>query len=189
MTPVNQATLYSADSIGNGDCLVACMASLLDLPLWMVPPFYQMFGRSDWRQRVDAWLARMFGLVMIRTEEHALHRERSRGARRAPLCDLLSWTNGSRSTSIKNRPIGGRVDLASGDQMKLLLLPICVLAFWFQEPEGTAEKCSNMKGDLHPCACIRASLCKGDPDKSCKTFCRPDACSCKAASCNSMKMR
>lgn len=64
MTPVKQTVLYSGDAIGNGNCFAACLASLLDLPLWMVPPFEQMFGRSDWRSRVDEWLERMFGVVL-----------------------------------------------------------------------------------------------------------------------------
>ncbi len=68
-----------------------------------------------------------------------------------------------------------------------LLIVLATGALAFQE--GTAEKCSNMKSDMHPCACIRASLCQGDPDKSCKTFCRPEACSCKAASCSSMHVK
>ncbi len=70
MTPVNQANLYTPDGIGNGDCFAACLASLLDIPLWMVPPFGQMFGRSDWRIRINVWLGRMFGLMMVRTEGH-----------------------------------------------------------------------------------------------------------------------
>jgi hypothetical protein len=70
MSPVNQTRLYSVDGIGNGDCFAACLASLLDLPLWMVPPFDQMFGRSDWRGRIDEWLLRMFDLTMLRTEGH-----------------------------------------------------------------------------------------------------------------------
>lgn len=70
MTPVKQSCLYAADGIGNGDCLVACLASLLDLPLWMVPPFHQMFGRGGgvYRERCDEWLAKFFNVKMFRTE-------------------------------------------------------------------------------------------------------------------------
>jgi hypothetical protein len=60
MTPVRQSVLYPADGIGNGDCLVACLASLLDMPLWMVPPFNQMFARPDWMERIEQW-ARTLG--------------------------------------------------------------------------------------------------------------------------------
>ena len=45
MTPVNQSKLYHPEGIHNGNCYAASLASLLDLPLWMVPPFEDMFGR------------------------------------------------------------------------------------------------------------------------------------------------
>lgn len=70
MTPVKQSKLYAEDAIHNGNCFAACLASLLDLPLWMVPPFEDMFGRSDWRERVDVWLARMFRMRLARVEGH-----------------------------------------------------------------------------------------------------------------------
>lgn len=70
MTPVMQSKLYTKDAIHNGNCLAACLASLLDLPLWMVPPFEDMFARSDWFERVEEWLARMFTLRLIRTDGH-----------------------------------------------------------------------------------------------------------------------
>ncbi|MGC1550829.1 MAG: hypothetical protein WA777_20090 [Rhodanobacter sp.] len=59
MRPVKQDRLYSDEGIGNGNCLAACYASLLDMPLWMVPPFDQMFGRGDWAIRRDQWLERL----------------------------------------------------------------------------------------------------------------------------------
>jgi hypothetical protein len=71
MTPVHQSKLYSQDAIHNGNCYAACLASLLDLPLWMVPPFEDMFGRSDWHRRSQEWLERMFGMELVRTEGHA----------------------------------------------------------------------------------------------------------------------
>lgn len=65
MTPVKQTKLYAKDGIHNGNCFAACIASLLDLPLWMVPPFEDMFGRGgEYRARCDDWLARMFKLEM-----------------------------------------------------------------------------------------------------------------------------
>lgn len=69
MTPVMQSKLYTKDGIHNGNCLVACLASLLDMPLWMVPPFDDMFGRDDWRIRISEWLARL-GYRFIKTEGH-----------------------------------------------------------------------------------------------------------------------
>jgi len=70
MTPVRQTKLYGADGIHNGNCLSACLASLLDLPLWMVPPFEDMFGRDDWAPRRAKWLKRMFGLRFVVTDGH-----------------------------------------------------------------------------------------------------------------------
>lgn len=70
MIPVKQDRLYADDGIGNGNCLAACFASLLELPLWMVPPFDQMFGRSDWAARVNEYLARMHRLRCVRTGGH-----------------------------------------------------------------------------------------------------------------------
>lgn len=72
MTPVMQSKLYAPDAIHNGNCLAACLASLLDLPLWMVPPFEDMFGRSDWNERIDDWLLRMFSRRRVRTDGHVV---------------------------------------------------------------------------------------------------------------------
>lgn len=70
MTPVSQSKLYTPDAIHNGNCFAACLASLLDLPLWMVPPFEDMFGRAEWRGRVEDWLERMFTLTLVKTDGH-----------------------------------------------------------------------------------------------------------------------
>jgi hypothetical protein len=35
------------------------LTSLLDLPLWIVPPFEDMLGRGDRRVRTSGWLTRM----------------------------------------------------------------------------------------------------------------------------------
>ena len=64
MKPVKQTKLYSADGIHSGNCLAACLASLLEIPLWMVPPFEDMFGRGDHTERMVEWLSRMFGMEM-----------------------------------------------------------------------------------------------------------------------------
>lgn len=66
MIPVKQSKLYAKDGIHNGNCFAACLASLLEVPLWMVPPFDDMFGRSDWRPRVDEWIMRMFSMKLLR---------------------------------------------------------------------------------------------------------------------------
>lgn len=71
MRKVKQDRLYSPEGIGNGNCFAACLASLLDIPLWMVPPFDQMFGRGDdYRQRCDEWLARLFKLKLVKRDGH-----------------------------------------------------------------------------------------------------------------------
>lgn len=70
MIPVNQSKLYASDGLANGDCYAACLASLLELPLWMVPPFDQMFGRGDWRVRTGEWLRRFFAMELTRTDDH-----------------------------------------------------------------------------------------------------------------------
>lgn len=62
MTPVMQSKLYCKDGIHNGNCYAACLASMLDIPLWMVPPFEDMFARNEWRMRVEEWLGKIFGL-------------------------------------------------------------------------------------------------------------------------------
>ena len=72
MTPVKQSKLYAPDAIHSGNCMAACLASLLDLPLWMVPPFEDMFGRSDWSERVDEWLERLFGVRRARIDGHVV---------------------------------------------------------------------------------------------------------------------
>lgn len=73
MRPVKQDKLYSDEGIGNGNCLAACYASLLDMPLWMVPPFDQMFGRGDWASRRDEWLGRL-GFELEWLEGHQVDR-------------------------------------------------------------------------------------------------------------------
>jgi hypothetical protein len=63
MTPVSQTKLYSDTGSHHGNCFAAVLASLLDIPLWMVPEFEGMFARrnKDWLERVDEWLNTMFG--------------------------------------------------------------------------------------------------------------------------------
>lgn len=74
MTPVKQSKLFCEDGIHNGNCYAACLASMLDLPLWMVPPFEDMFARHVWRARSSDWLSHMFGLQMVRFEGHPVER-------------------------------------------------------------------------------------------------------------------
>lgn len=71
VTPVKQTKLYSKDGGHNGNCFAAVLASMLDLPLWMVPPFEEGFGRSEWYEdRANEWLSRVFALKMVKLEGH-----------------------------------------------------------------------------------------------------------------------
>ncbi len=71
MTPTKQTKLYGKDGIHNGNCFAACLATLLDLPLWMVPPFEDMFGRTDhYMERCQRWLQQMLKLQLVRVEGH-----------------------------------------------------------------------------------------------------------------------
>jgi hypothetical protein len=72
MKPVKQSKLWTPDAIHNGNCLAAAFASLLDLPLWMVPPWEDMFGRGDYWERIDEWLGRMFGLELVVVDGHPI---------------------------------------------------------------------------------------------------------------------
>lgn len=74
MIPVRQSKLYLPDAIHNGNCYAACLASLLELPLWMVPPFEDMFGRRDYHGRVEEWLERVFKLDLVHNEGHRVQK-------------------------------------------------------------------------------------------------------------------
>lgn len=71
MKPVKQTKLYAADGPHAGNCLAACIASLFDLPLWMVPQFDEMFVRGDWRERMQAWSIKVMGAKLAYTDDHA----------------------------------------------------------------------------------------------------------------------
>jgi hypothetical protein len=74
--------------------------------------------------------------------------------------------------------------------MKSILLILVLIGLALaQSPEGTAERCSNMKGEAHPCDCFRTQLCKAEPDAKCKTYCYPSKCFCKTTPCSSMHMK
>ena len=71
MRPVKQTKLFSKEGGHSGNCYAAVMASMLDIPLWMVPPFEDGFGRSEWYEtRASEWLAKMFGLKIVHHEGH-----------------------------------------------------------------------------------------------------------------------
>lgn len=72
MTPAPQTVLYGEQAMGNGNCYTACLASLLDLPIWMVPPFEQMFARPDRDKRINRWLEQFFKLKRVVVDGHQI---------------------------------------------------------------------------------------------------------------------
>lgn len=68
MKPVKQTIIYNEHTEGNGDCVTACYASILELPLWMVPQWHHMYGRPDYMKRQQEWLRTMFDM-----EEVSIH--------------------------------------------------------------------------------------------------------------------
>ena len=69
MTPVMQSKLWTPDAPLRGNCNAACLASLLDIPLWMVPPFEDMAGDLQ-SERRNEWLIRLFGYSLERIHGH-----------------------------------------------------------------------------------------------------------------------
>lgn len=65
MKPILQTVLYGDNAIGTGNCVAAAMASILEIPLWMMPPWEVMFARPDWNARRKQWLNQMFGLDYV----------------------------------------------------------------------------------------------------------------------------
>ena len=67
MKPVMQSKLYREDAPMRGNCRAACIASLLEVPLWMVPAIEDMRGDLQ-EERWHEWLDRLFRLELIRTQ-------------------------------------------------------------------------------------------------------------------------
>lgn len=69
MIPVMQSKLYpGAGHCGN--CVAACHASLLEIPLWMVPPWEEMFGRGDHTSRMVEWFNKIWKMELIWEQGH-----------------------------------------------------------------------------------------------------------------------
>lgn len=72
---------------------------------------------------------------------------------------------------------------------------LTVLCCGFQAPEGKDASCNNYRSTLHKCACAKAMMeCRmpgmhAEPDSKCKTFCKPEACSCSGPGCASRSGR
>lgn len=69
MTPVMQSKLWTPDAPLRGNCNAASLASLLEVPLWMVPPFEDMRGDLQ-ETRKNEWLTRLFHRQLVRTQGH-----------------------------------------------------------------------------------------------------------------------
>jgi hypothetical protein len=69
VNPVMQSKLWTPDAPLRGNCNAASLASILEIPLWMVPPFEDMRGDLQ-EERRNEWLQRMFGLELVRTHGH-----------------------------------------------------------------------------------------------------------------------
>lgn len=72
MKPVKQTKLFAGDGAHAGNCLAACLASLLELPLWMVPPFDEMFIRGDYRERMHEWARVAHRSKIVHTANHRI---------------------------------------------------------------------------------------------------------------------
>ena len=54
-----QTKLYTPDAAEPGNCFAAAVASVLEVPLWMVPPIEQFYGmrQCHWSERLDESLS------------------------------------------------------------------------------------------------------------------------------------
>lgn len=60
MIPVYQDIFYKEHEDGTttrGNCYVACIASILEFPLYAVPQFQLLYGKSNWRVHLHHWLS------------------------------------------------------------------------------------------------------------------------------------
>lgn len=61
MRPTKQTVLHSPEEGQNGNCFSAVLASLLHLPIELIPYFA---GYAEWRRDLNQWL-RQFGLAYL----------------------------------------------------------------------------------------------------------------------------
>jgi len=64
-----QSKLYQPDAPQRGNCRAASVASILEIPLWMVPAIEDMRGDVQ-EERWEEWVQRFFGLTFTRTQGH-----------------------------------------------------------------------------------------------------------------------
>lgn len=74
MKPVFQDIFHSEDNEEGhkGNCLQACIASLLELPLSGVPHFVEHEG-GDWFEEMNKWLVAREGLYAVNLDESTFH--------------------------------------------------------------------------------------------------------------------
>lgn len=56
MKPVQQTILHDPANGKTGNCIVACVASLLDMDIEEVPHFLEVGGAQQWRKHLSDWL-------------------------------------------------------------------------------------------------------------------------------------
>jgi hypothetical protein len=71
MKPVFQ-TIVDKDK---GNCFAACLASVLEIPLEIVPNFLELYGMTNMRKEADKWLNERYGLTLlaVETTDHRSH--------------------------------------------------------------------------------------------------------------------
>lgn len=92
MTPVTQTILDTGDPTRQGNCLQAAVASMLDLPIDVVPHFVQQHedGEGDWFDLLCDWLNTR-GLRLLREdpvagEDYLLFGRTVRGTTHVVIC-------------------------------------------------------------------------------------------------------
>lgn len=60
MKPIQQEDFFTTDEFGHtltrGGCLLACIASIMELPYKAIPKFNKYYEDHTWRVRANAWL-------------------------------------------------------------------------------------------------------------------------------------
>jgi hypothetical protein len=76
MKPVFQ-TIPAPD--GKGNCLQACIASILELSLEQVPHFALWYDSSDWHEKMNDWLMETAGIYEITVAANSMYLEQTYG--------------------------------------------------------------------------------------------------------------
>lgn len=76
MKPVFQ-TLPNPEGVGN--CLQACIASILELSLEQVPHFALWYDSPDWHEKMNDWLMQTAGIYAITVAANSMYLEKTYG--------------------------------------------------------------------------------------------------------------